>query len=222
MQFISYQELQATVCEKSGSEVSDPSGSGDAATEAGVTDEEELRRTEGKITTEGEVDFGEQEKEDEEEEASHLVENIKISDPRRGTEVKLLGLRLGENTATVVAQQVTVCLQCNRWAGQLWVEKSITITILTTCDAACRCKVTADLTLSDRSTCTAQCEKCSADISAAFRPCMVHHYSDVLGYLDLHNATPADLVLQECELIVGCLSCSQEGPLQVRECTLQF
>lgn len=93
---------------------------------------------------------------------------------------------------------------------------------MTTCDAACRCKVTADLTLSGRSTCMAQCEKCSADISAAFRPCMVHHYSDVLGYLDLHNATPADLVLQECELIVGCLSCSQEGPLQVKECTLQF
>lgn len=126
LQFISYQELQATVCEKSGSEVSDPSASGDAATEAGVTDEEALRRTEGKITIEGEVDFGEQE---EEEEASHLVENIKISDPRRGTEVKLLGLRLGENTATVVAQQVTVCLQCNRWAGQFGVEKSITITI---------------------------------------------------------------------------------------------
>lgn len=48
------------------------------------------------------------------EEASHLVENIKISDPRRGTEVKLLGLRLGENTATVAAQQITMCLQCNR------------------------------------------------------------------------------------------------------------
>lgn len=49
-----------------------------------------------------------------EEDASHLVENIKISDPRRGTEVKLQGLSLGENTATVIAQQITVCLQCNR------------------------------------------------------------------------------------------------------------
>lgn len=130
MQFISYQELQATVCENSGSEVSDPSTSGDVATEAGVTDEEELRRKTDKITIKGEVDFGEQEaQEDKEEDASHLVENIKISDPRRGTEVKLLGLRLGENTATVVAQQITVCLQCNRWAGQFWGEKSITITI---------------------------------------------------------------------------------------------
>lgn len=44
---------------------------------------------------------------------------------------------------------------------------------------------------------------------------MLHHYSDVLGYLDLHNASPADLVLQECELTVCCLSCSQEDPVQV-------
>lgn len=79
----------------------------------------------------------------------------------------------------------------------------------------CRCKVTAELTLTGRTPCAAQCEKCNASITVAFRPCMLHHYSDVLGYLDLHNAAPADLVLQECELMVGCLSCSQESPLQV-------
>lgn len=78
-----------------------------------------------------------------------------------------------------------------------------------------RCKVTADLTLAGRTTCTAQCEKCNASINAGFRPCMLHHYSDVLGYLDLHNATAADLVLQECELIMGCLACSQDFPVQV-------
>uniref|UniRef100_H3DPK5 Nucleoporin NUP42 n=1 Tax=Tetraodon nigroviridis TaxID=99883 RepID=H3DPK5_TETNG len=114
----------------------------------------------------------------------------RVSDPRRGTEMRMLGLRLGEDTATAVAQQITVCLQCNR------------------------CKVTADLTLTGRTPCTAQCEKCSADIEAAFRPCMLHRYSDVLGYLDLRNAAPVDLVLQECELIVGCLTCSQENPLE--------
>lgn len=88
--------------------------------------------------------------------------------------------------------------------------------------AVCRCKVTADLTLTGRTPCMAQCEKCSARINAAFRPCMLHHYSDILGYLDLHNATPADLVLQECELIVGCLSCSEEVPLQVMKHILLF
>lgn len=113
LQFISYQELRATVCEKSGS---DPA-SASAATKEDVTDEERLEKTEGEQAVEGGKDLsgGEGQQEGvEEEEASHLVENIRISNPRRGTEMKLLGLRLGENTATVVAHQITVCLQCNR------------------------------------------------------------------------------------------------------------
>ncbi|XP_071355306.1 uncharacterized protein [Trachinotus anak] len=182
LQFIPYQELQATVCEKSeNGHSSDPAPDPAAAVDA---DEDASQSVEG----EKPVDPGCDE-EQQQEEASHLVENIKISDPRRGTEVKLLGLRLGENTATVVAQKIAVCLQCNR------------------------CKITADLTLSGRTACSAQCEKCNASINAAFRPCMLHHYSDVLGYLDLNSAAPADLVLQDCELIVGCLSCSQECPV---------
>ncbi|XP_049929691.1 uncharacterized protein si:dkey-24l11.2 [Epinephelus moara] len=190
LQFISYQELQAAVCEKSGNDQSSDAAAGDED----VCDEGKLENTEDKGTIEGgklvqQEGPGQQEHEEEEEAACHLVENIKISDPRRGTEVKLLGLRLGENTATVAAQQITVCLQCNR------------------------CKVTADLTLTGRAPCSAQCEKCSASINAAFRPCLLHHYCDVLGYLDLHNAAPADLVLQDCDFIVGCLSCSQEGPV---------
>ncbi|XP_066557926.1 uncharacterized protein LOC136748243 [Amia ocellicauda] len=121
---------------------------------------------------------------------SHPVENVKSVAPRKGTEVKLMGLQLGEGTATVVASEITVSLQCNR------------------------CKVTADLTLRGELPCTAQCEKCSASIIAAFRPSMLHHYSSVLGFLDITGAVPVDLVLQDCELLVGCLSCSQEGPLQ--------
>lgn len=188
LQFISYQELQATVSEKSANDHScEPAASDSAAADEDVSDEGE-RTVEGEKSVQQEGPGGSEGQE--EEDAIHFVENIKISDPRRGTEVKLLGLRLGENTATVVAQKITVCLQCNR------------------------CKVTADLTLTGRTPCTAQCEKCSASINAAFRPCMLHHYSDVLGYLDLHNAAPADLVLQECELSVGCLSCSQDVPMQ--------
>ncbi|XP_040895308.1 uncharacterized protein si:dkey-24l11.2 isoform X2 [Toxotes jaculatrix] len=190
LQFISYQELQATVCEKSENDhPADPDSDATAAPD--VDEDDDNGGKLGKAGDERSVEGGELSYPGcDEEEASHLVENIKISDPRRGTEVKMLGLRLGENTATVVAQRITVCLQCNR------------------------CKITADLTLTGRTACTAQCEKCSASINAAFRPCMLHHYSDVLGYLDLHNATPADLVLLDCELIVGCLQCSQECPVQ--------
>uniref|UniRef100_A0A3P8TLP7 Si:dkey-24l11.2 n=1 Tax=Amphiprion percula TaxID=161767 RepID=A0A3P8TLP7_AMPPE len=182
LQFITYQELQATATERSES----ASDAADADEDDGNVAESE--NTEGEKSVQQESPDGDDRQQ--QEEASDLVENIKISDPRRGTEVKLLGLRLGENTATVAALQITVCLQCNR------------------------CKVTADLTLNGRTPCAAQCDKCNASINAAFRPCMLHHYSDILGYLDLHNATPADLVLQECELNVGCLSCSQEGPVQ--------
>ncbi|XP_061915627.1 uncharacterized protein si:dkey-24l11.2 [Entelurus aequoreus] len=177
LQFIPYQELQAAACDKSNDHHSSE-----------AVNEEEEAGDEGDRVAE-EAPGGEEERQ-EEEDATHLVENIKISDVRRGTEVRLLGLRLGENTATVVGQYITVCLQCNR------------------------CKVTADLGLSGKTTCTAQCEKCNASISAAFRPCMLHHYSDVLGYLDLQNAVPSDLVLQECHLAVGCLGCSEDSSLQ--------
>lgn len=105
LQFISYQELQATLQDQP----SDPaSHAADAEEEAGG--EGKMDKMEGESRVEG----GCEAQEKEEEETSRLVENIKISDPRRGTEVKLLGLRLGENTATVSAQQITVCLQCNR------------------------------------------------------------------------------------------------------------
>lgn len=119
LQFIPYQELQATVCDNPEGENScDPACDATAA----AADANENAGTNSKLeTTEGErsAEEGKQlhpgcEEEQQEEETSCLVENIKISDPRRGTEVKLLGLRLGENTATVAAQQITVCLQCNR------------------------------------------------------------------------------------------------------------
>lgn len=179
LEFVPYQQLQALVCKEQGS-----SDTVYPVTSATTIEERE------KEGSEEEWEHEDPRCDEEEEEESGLVENIKTSNPRRGTEVKFLGLRLGEGTATVVASQITVCLQCSR------------------------CKVTADLTLNARSPCTAQCEKCNAGISAAFRPSMLHHYSDVLGYLDLGNVAPVDLVLQDCELIVGCLSCSEEGPVE--------
>ena len=117
LQFIPYQELQAAVYEKSENDTSsEPASDTTAAPDADgdTSGEGKLELTEG----ESAVDGGRLPRsgcdEEQEEEVSHLVENIKISDPRRGTEVKVLGLRLGENTATLVAQKITVSLQCNR------------------------------------------------------------------------------------------------------------
>lgn len=109
LQFISYQDLQVAASESSDPVPDDAAVDEDTCnTHESPDDESGKRDAPAQQGTPG-CDEGEQEVE-----ASQLVENIKINDPRRGTEVKLLGLRLGENTATVVAQQITVCLQCNR------------------------------------------------------------------------------------------------------------
>lgn len=114
LQFISYQELQATVCDKC-----ENNPTFDAGNEEDASDEAKTEKTGGNRTEVGGMFLQQEtpvcdEGQQEEEEASHLVEHIKIREIRRGTEMKLLGLRLGENTATVAAQQITVCLQCNR------------------------------------------------------------------------------------------------------------
>ncbi|XP_067829368.1 uncharacterized protein si:dkey-24l11.2 isoform X2 [Heptranchias perlo] len=110
--------------------------------------------------------------------------------PRKGTGVRLVGFQLGEGTATLAAQQITVSLKCSR------------------------CKVTSDLTVSQKHPSAVSCEKCNADISVAFQPSMLHNNSDIMAYLDLRGCVPVDLVLQDSHFAVGCLNCSKEGSLQ--------
>ncbi|XP_022535653.2 uncharacterized protein si:dkey-24l11.2 [Astyanax mexicanus] len=181
IQFVPYELLQATVCRNS-----------DELPEGSRSEESLLIDCKVKEECESDEEAEEEEVKNSqgEENESQQVENIRSSEPRKGTEIKLMGLRLGEGTATVVARQITVSMQCNR------------------------CKVTSDLSLSGGPACSAQCEKCGSEIRAGFRPSMLHHYSDVLGYLDLHAAAAVDLVLQDCSLRVGCLSCNNEDNMQ--------
>ncbi|XP_072550598.1 uncharacterized protein [Salminus brasiliensis] len=183
IQFVPYEQLQATVSNVGpSSECLEGSLSGESL-EMDCKAKKEHKA--GGVAGREQVNLG-----NNEESKSQRVENIKSSEPRKGTEIKLLGLRLGEGMATVEARRITVSMQCSR------------------------CKVTSDLTLSSGLTCTAHCEKCGAEIRAAFRPRMLHHYSDVLGYLDLYAAAAVDLVLQDCQLIVGCLNCNKEDTIQ--------
>lgn len=175
LQFITYQELQATVSERQTREA----------------ESDQAEEVEGEQPEEAEAEqTGDSDDADEaDEEGVRPVENIKLRERPRGTEVQLLGLKLGHNTATVLTQNITVCLRCNR------------------------CKVSAELSLSVGVLCAAQCEKCSADISVVFTPSILHSYSSVLGYLQLHNTSALDLLLNRCLFSVGCLSCSQETPV---------
>ncbi|XP_072349176.1 uncharacterized protein [Scyliorhinus torazame] len=108
----------------------------------------------------------------------------------KGTAMRLLGLELGEGTATLAAQQITMSLKCNR------------------------CKEASDLTVSQKRPSAVSCEKCNTDISIAFEPSMLHEHSDIMGYLDLCGCVPVELVLRDTEFVVGCLNCSKEGTLQ--------
>ncbi|XP_063305501.1 uncharacterized protein LOC134603448 isoform X1 [Pelobates fuscus] len=109
---------------------------------------------------------------------------------RKGTEIRFLGLQLAGGVATVMAHRITVSLQCNR------------------------CKEIADLSMTAKQPCIAQCERCMSRISGTFHPTIMHQYSSVLGFVDIQGAVPKDLILHDSTFVIGCLECSQEGPLQ--------
>ncbi|XP_051580434.1 uncharacterized protein LOC127456132 [Myxocyprinus asiaticus] len=185
IQFVPYEQLKVTVFKSSAKKSDTPERIVSITVASGEDVEEEGEEHDEAGEEEEAAALG-----SDGEEGGHQVENIKTRERRRGTEIKLMGLRLGEQTATVLAREIAVSLQCSR------------------------CKVSADLTLNGRVTCTAHCDKCGAGVRAAFRPSMLHHYNDVLGYLDLNAAVPVDLVLQDSEFSVGCLNCNKEDTIQ--------
>ncbi|KAG8576433.1 hypothetical protein GDO81_009859 [Engystomops pustulosus] len=118
------------------------------------------------------------------------VEGGTAEGPRKGTEIRFLGLKLGGGVGTLTAQYIVVSSECSR------------------------CKVTADLSMTGKQSCTAQCEKCNSRITGTFYPSVMHQYSAVLGYVDIQGASARDLVLLECMFIISCLNCSHEEPVK--------
>jgi len=109
IQFVPYEQLKVTVFKNTSKKSDAPERVVSLAVASGEDEEEH--------------DYAGVEREEEEdetalgidgEEGGHQVENIKTRERRRGTEIKLLGLILGDQTATVVARQISVSLKCNR------------------------------------------------------------------------------------------------------------
>ena len=117
--------------------------------------------------------------------------NSLIDPARRGTEVKLLNLQLGENIATLAAMKVNVIVQCDRCH---------TVTEVSTVPARVN---------------SVACLKCSRQQLVAFRPAIVHSFSPVLGYFDLDGCVAFDLVLPECDFLLSCLNCTKQSKIQV-------
>ncbi len=108
IQFVPYEQIKVTVFKNTSRKSDTPerivslavaSGEEEEQDEAGVENEEEEDQTAFGSDGEG---------------GSQKVENIKTTERRRGTEIKLLGLKLGEQIATVAAKQISVSLKCRR------------------------------------------------------------------------------------------------------------
>lgn len=116
IQFVPYEQLKVTVFKSKSKKSDTPERIVSLTVASGEEEEEE----EEKVHDEAKVEEEEDEEQDETalgidgEEGGHQVENIKTRERRRGTEMKLLGLKLGEQTATVAARQISVSLKCNR------------------------------------------------------------------------------------------------------------
>lgn len=110
----------------------------------------------------------------------------------KGTEVKLLGLNLGEGVATLMLKQACLVVQCSR------------------------CHLNAEVTsVQSRQDVTVACAKCNIRMGIKYSAAIAHQFSSVIGYLDLHDCGAFDLVLQNCEFLVNCLGCSKDTTLKV-------
>ncbi|KAM9311831.1 protein KTI12 homolog [Gastrophryne carolinensis] len=173
LEFVPYQQLQVSLTVKSGEEAElqvDPVEEEDDSDSWTSCDDDEDDDLEPGPSTDG----------------MKNVEGGGGLGPKKGTEIRFLGLKLGEGVGTLTAYGIVVSLQCRR------------------------CNVTADLALTEKQPCIAQCDKCNSRISGTFYPTVLHQYSTVLGYVDIQGAAAKDLVLLECSFLVGCLNCSQE------------
>lgn len=111
IQFVPYEQLKVTVFKNTGKKTDAPERivSLKASSAASVEEEEEHDDAVVEEEEEEDVAFG-----SDGEGGDQQVENIKTRERRRGTEIKLMGLKLGEQTATVTAGQIAVTLQCSR------------------------------------------------------------------------------------------------------------
>ncbi|XP_018423135.1 PREDICTED: uncharacterized protein LOC108796193 [Nanorana parkeri] len=189
LEFVPYQQLQAAITDKSSEEVNTDSGLQDTKLEE--TPKEDLEDDNSDSWTSCDDD-----EDDDNPEAGTTADGMKSVEggggpgPSKGTEIQFLGLKLGEGVGTLTAYRIVVSLVCSR------------------------CNVTADLSLTGKQPCAAQCEKCNSRIAGTFHPSILHQYSSVLGYVDIQGAAAKDLVLPECTFMAGCLNCSREEQIQ--------
>ncbi|CAH1253728.1 Hypp1230 [Branchiostoma lanceolatum] len=122
-------------------------------------------------------------------ESGKAVQNapaVRSAPVKKGTEAKFMNMEMSEDVATVYAQQIVITVQC------------------------IRCKSRHDVKTRPQQLHVISCKKCQHQYKAAFRPAVIHQYSPVIGYFDLDGCVPFDLILVECDFLIGCLQCDKE------------
>ncbi|XP_070542853.1 uncharacterized protein [Ptychodera flava] len=115
-------------------------------------------------------------------------------DEAKGTEIRMRGLELTGEAATLKCIKVFLNVQCAR------------------CKAKCDVKTTGGHVNS------ITCPRCGNQQLVTYRPRIMHQFSSVMGYLDLQGCVPFDVITFDSDFGVGCLNCSQDMTFKGLNC----
>ncbi|KAK6188083.1 hypothetical protein SNE40_004344 [Patella caerulea] len=118
--------------------------------------------------------------EDEDKETKQTFADVE----RKGTEVSFKNLQLKEQSGTLIFEKINLSIQC------------------------IRCKTKSEFSTPCNRINSVDCTKCNTTQMARYRPAIAHQYSSVIGYLDLKNCTPFDLILPESSPVLSCMNCN--------------
>ena len=128
---------------------------------------------------------------DGEDEKENVPFTLSSASNRKGTEVTLCGLQLTDGAATVFLSQVTLLVACSR------------------------CTNTNEARLVPGHAYAAVCSYCHANQLMEFTAAIAHHMSSVVGWLNLDGCRAFDLVVADCQFLIGCINCSKEEKIIV-------
>jgi len=111
---------------------------------------------------------------------------------RRGTEVSLLQLRLCGGAETLLARRLNVLVACSR------------------------CRSVDELQLSNGRLYTVQCARCHVRMLIEFNAVIAHQLSAVIGFINVDQCQPVDVVLTTSQFHVGCTTCNTDAFINVR------
>ncbi|CAD5114698.1 DgyrCDS3742 [Dimorphilus gyrociliatus] len=112
--------------------------------------------------------------------------NHPLDEARKGTEIRFKDLQLREQSGTLEIVTLKVQIACSR------------------------CRNIADIKVPRKKVVSLICMKCSNEMSVHYRPAIAHTFSSVVGYLDLEECSPFDLILIDTEFKVNCLNCHND------------